>query len=70
MGPGKYDDLATYVREHAEAEAVVVIVLAGNNGSGFSVQAHARSAQRLQSGMARLLRQVADDIDAEEEGTG
>jgi len=37
-GPGKYDDLATLVRESSEAEAVIVIVLGGKFGNGFSVQ--------------------------------
>lgn len=39
-GPGKYDAQATYVRETSGAQAVVVIVLEGSQGSGFSVQAH------------------------------
>ncbi len=37
-GPGKYDDLATYVREKAEAKGVLILVLDGNRGSGFSAQ--------------------------------
>ncbi len=37
-GPGKYDDLATYVRQQAEAKAVIIIVLGGKKGSGFSCQ--------------------------------
>ena len=38
LGPGKYDDLATHVREHAKARAAIVIVIGGEKGSGFSVQ--------------------------------
>ena len=37
-GPGKYDDLCTYVRTEAEAVAAFVIVLEGKEGNGFSVQ--------------------------------
>jgi hypothetical protein len=37
-GPGKYDDLCTRVREEAKADAAIVIVINGANGSGFSVQ--------------------------------
>lgn len=40
-GPGKYDDLCTVAREAAKAQAVVLIVLNGKHGSGFSVQSHA-----------------------------
>lgn len=36
--PGKYDDLCTMVREAAEAEGVLLIVINGNKGGGFSVQ--------------------------------
>jgi len=39
IGAGKYDALATHVREQANAEGVVVIVIGGEKGSGFSVQA-------------------------------
>ena len=58
-GPGKYDDLATQVREAAEAPAVVVIVIKGNRGSGFSVQASAD----LTASLPALLRHIADEID-------
>ena len=37
-GPGKYDDLATMVREQAEAAGVAVIIVGGKLGPGFSVQ--------------------------------
>lgn len=39
LGPGKYDDLCTYVREQAKAQGVLLIVLGGERGSGFSCQA-------------------------------
>lgn len=38
-GPGAYDDLATYVRETAEADGVMVLVVNGKHGHGFSCQA-------------------------------
>ena len=44
LGPGKYDELCTLVREKAGITAgdgggVMVIVLGGDRGNGFSVQA-------------------------------
>ena len=39
IGPGKYDELCTKVREQAGADGVVLIVANGKQGSGFSVQA-------------------------------
>lgn len=38
IGAGKYDDLCTIVMEKSEAEAVLVVVLSGNKGHGFSMQ--------------------------------
>jgi hypothetical protein len=58
-GPGKYDGLASLVRRRAEAAGVIVIVLEGKHGHGFSVQAPADVAARL----PRLLRQLADQIE-------
>jgi hypothetical protein len=37
-GPGKYDDLCTYVREQSNARAACVIVWGGNKGHGFACQ--------------------------------
>lgn len=38
-GPGKYDYACTMAREATNARAVLLIVLGGDQGSGFSVQA-------------------------------
>lgn len=38
IGPGKYDDLASHVRGVAEADGVLVLVINGTQGSGFSAQ--------------------------------
>jgi hypothetical protein len=35
---GKYDDVATTVREMVEAEMIGLFVIKGNNGTGFTVQ--------------------------------
>jgi hypothetical protein len=39
IGPGKYDDIATDVRERTKAKGVIVIVFDGDRGTGFSMQA-------------------------------
>lgn len=46
-GPGKYDDLCTMVREKAQAQCAIVIVIGGVNGSGFSCQADLLTTARL-----------------------
>jgi hypothetical protein len=64
QGPGKYDHLATYVREQSGGEGVIVIVLGGNNGSGFSVQL---IDQVLTIPLPQLLREMADQIEGDAE---
>lgn len=61
VGPGKYDDLATYVREKAEAKGVVLIVIGGPEGPGFSVQGDLATMVMLPS----MLRAMADQIEAD-----
>ncbi len=36
-GPGKYDDLCVDILRKTNAECVLVVVVNGNRGSGFSV---------------------------------
>lgn len=64
IGPGKYDALATIVRESTSAGGVILIVLDGMHGSGFSVQATSEITARLPA----LLREVADGIERDLRG--
>jgi hypothetical protein len=59
IGPGKYDAETTVVRERIGATAVVLIVVDGKAGSGFSVQAPAYVVERLPT----ALRVMADEIE-------
>lgn len=38
IGPGKYDNLCTFVREESKAAAAIVIIVGGKYGNGFSIQ--------------------------------
>jgi hypothetical protein len=58
-GPGKYDDICTEVREKAEANTAIVIIIGGKRGHGFSVQTH---SQTLLPGIPHVLRNIADQI--------
>lgn len=65
--PGKYDDLATYVREQTQATGVIVVVIDGNKGPGFSQQwrvAHGGMPDALFSA-AKALRSVADQMQSD-----
>jgi len=59
IGPGRYDDITTRLRELTDADGVVLIVLNGYKGSGFSVQ-----VPEPQDGfqLATVLRAVADEV--------
>jgi hypothetical protein len=61
----KYDDLATYVREQTDADVVLVAVVGGRLGSGFSVQS---VVPMEPAQIAALLRGVADDIELSADG--
>jgi hypothetical protein len=60
VGPGRYDDLATYVRVKSKAAAVVVIVARGDRGDGFSVQC---GGIHIASALPAMLRMIADGIE-------
>jgi hypothetical protein len=66
LGPGKYDDLATIVREQAEAQAVIVVVFNGNKGHGFAVQAEAEIALHLPGVLEEMARQMREAVSARE----
>lgn len=58
LGPGKYDDLCTYVREQTDADAVIVMVVNGKLGSGFSCQADFVTTAVLPDMLESLARQL------------
>jgi len=67
FGPGKYDDLCKLVREQSGGKLVIVAVLDGERGSGFSVQMRApehatEETYDMLMVQARVMREVADDL--------
>ena len=62
MGPGRYDELCTYVREKAKAEGAIVIVVNGDKGSGFSCQADLASTLMLPDLLEMMARQIRADM--------
>lgn len=61
IGPGKYDDVCTRVREEEGATAVAVIIAGGKRGGGFSVQSSSLSFIGI---LPAILREAADQIEA------
>jgi len=63
LGEGKYDSLCTVVRTLAHARGAVVLIIDGEHGHGFSLQADVMLRPRM---IAETLRRVADEIDKDE----
>jgi len=58
FGAGKFDEHATRIREATDADGVIVMVLGGKLGSGFSVQA----PLPIQAMLPELLTDLAANI--------
>jgi len=56
--PGKYEELCNSVRIDAKADAVVLVVLNGKDGSGFSVQANS-GLERLPTILLKISQKIA-----------
>jgi hypothetical protein len=63
-GPGKYDDLCSLVRERSGGE-VIVIVIGGDKGSGFSFQGEEATLEKL----PKVLERVAELMRVTRAGT-
>lgn len=64
LGPGKYDALVTRIMDEAPAQGVILLIIDGVLGSGFSVQATAE----ITASLPTLLREVADGIERDLKG--
>jgi hypothetical protein len=66
LGPGRYDDLATLVRECSGMGdgrgGVVVIVVGGNRGNGFSVQADEATILLMADLLEMAAKQMREDM--------
>jgi hypothetical protein len=60
LGPGKYDRACSEARKRTGAHTVVLIVVGGVAGNGFSVQSH---DPLVQTRLPSVLREIADDIE-------
>lgn len=60
LGPGKFDDLCTLVREQANADGAIVIVIGGPSGDGFSCQADIETTLRLPDMLENIAQQIRE----------
>lgn len=61
IGPGKYDDECTAVREKLVARGVLLIVIEGAHGGGFSAQCDADTLARIPEILEEVARQIRRD---------
>jgi hypothetical protein len=62
LGPGKYDWICTMVRQEADADGAIVIVLGGRDGMGFSVQADLPTQLKLPELLEEVARHMRADL--------
>jgi len=60
IGPGKYNDLVTEIRQRTKAVAAILIVIDGVDGNGFECQADMATTLRL----PEILEHMAAEIRA------
>ena len=64
IGPGKYDEECTALREKTGADAVLLLIFNGSKGNGFACQS---ADADVFFSIPRLLRNMADFIEADQE---
>lgn len=62
IGPGKYDDMCSYVREQVGG-SVIVIVVDGNRGNGFACQTGVETVLALPDILESVARQIREDAE-------
>jgi hypothetical protein len=60
-GPGVYDGFCTMVREANDARCVVLLVVGGDHGNGFSVQAEENFHGMVPDLLEAIARQIRVD---------
>jgi hypothetical protein len=62
-GPGKYDSALTMAKQSVDASEGVLIILDGNKGSGFSVQASEETILKLPTILESMSSQIRAQTD-------
>ena len=64
VGPGKYDDIATLVKDRAKVTGqggVIVIIIGGDKGDGFSMQADLETTIMVPELLEHVAQQIRKD---------
>jgi hypothetical protein len=65
LGKGKYDDACTTARASTQARGILLVVIDGQYGHGFSAQV----PPEVSALIPKLLREVADSIECDNAAT-
>jgi hypothetical protein len=66
IGPGKYDNEATWVQARTQAHGVLLMILQGNKGDGFSIASFdIQATLDITLALPKLLRSMADQVEAD-----
>jgi len=71
IGSGKYDGEATWVQARTQATGVLLMIVDGNKGNGFSLASYdIQATLEITLSLPKLLRMMADqiEIDIKEHG--
>lgn len=63
FGPGRYDKECVRILDETEADCVLVLVMGGKSGSGFSTAAKGLQGVFVAMLAPQILRDVADEIE-------
>jgi hypothetical protein len=67
IGPGKYDDICSKIRQEVNAKGVVLLILGGDKGDGFSCQAEKHLLECLRLCLEQSAEAMKQDIGQIEE---
>jgi hypothetical protein len=66
VGPGKYDGEATWVQARTQATGVLLMIVDGNKGNGFSIASFdIQATLDITLVLPKLLREMANQIEQE-----
>jgi hypothetical protein len=65
-GPGRYDAEASWVQERTKAHGVLLMIVGGNKGNGFSLASYdIQATLEITLSLPKLLREMANQIESD-----
>jgi hypothetical protein len=65
-GPGRYDAEASWVQKRTKAHGVLLMIVGGNKGNGFSLASYdIQATLEITLSLPKLLREMANQIESD-----